>query len=263
MTVKPLELGHLDEPPIVEVVCGVKFAPVPGLDPIVLGAYWKERAADFPGRQVHEPLRDNNEVVWAVTPLVRFWFVSPSGEFLLQLQHDRFFLNWRRLREGTYPRFSDSDGQSGVLSRMLREFETFGEFCERTVGARPVPVRCELAKIDHFVEGKHWRDLADLAKLLPWLETFAAFSTSDVPGLLVQFTEPREGGSIAVTLRTGESAGDARRVLLLDTRMVRATSPDQHLSEVFTASNLEVNRVFERLVPAPQRGRFMRPVGAS
>lgn len=254
-----MKLGHLDDPPIAEVVCGVKFNVLPGLDPIMLGAYWKERAAEFPGRKVQEPLHDANELIWTTTPLVRFWFISQDGEFLLQLQHDRFFLNWRRVREGAYPRFNDRDGQSGVLSRMLKEFQTFGDFCERMVEARPIPVRCELSKIDHFIEPKHWNGLDDLAEMLPWLTTFAAFSTTGSPGITVQFTEPRDGGNLVVSLRTPVAVdGAASRIALLDTRVLRAVSAETDLAEVFTAANAEVNNVFGRLIPEAQLRRFMQ-----
>lgn len=74
----------------------MKFANLAGLDPVLIGAYWQERREEFPGRQLHEALQDPNEIVWSASPLVRVWLLSREGEFVLQMQHDRFYLNWRR-----------------------------------------------------------------------------------------------------------------------------------------------------------------------
>lgn len=251
-------LGHFDDPPIVEVVCGVKFGPVAGLDPIMLGAYWKERAEEYPTREVHEALVDSGPLVLLEAPHVRFWFVSPGGEFLLQLQHDRFFVNWRKVRDGSYPRFNDRDGQSGVLTRALGEFEIFSTFCERNLGVRPAPVRCELSKIDHLLEGRHWRDARDLAELLPWLQSFVGFSTSAAPEVSVQFAEPREGGNLVVTLRSAVTTARKSRAVVVETRIARQLTPGADLADVFRAANAEVNRVFGHLIPPTQRYRFAR-----
>jgi uncharacterized protein (TIGR04255 family) len=253
---EPLE--HLTEPPIAEVVCGVKFADLAGLDPVLIGAYWHERREEFPERQLHEALQDPHEVVWSSSPLVRVWLMTRDGEFLLQMQHDRFYLNWRRIGAGTYPRFNDRDDQRGVLTRTLSEFETFSSFCERALDARPRPLRCELTKIDHLVEGRHWSDLDDLSRMLPWLRTFAAFARSEAPTVAVQFSEQRDGGHLHVSLRVPTRASAGRRVVVMETRVIRELVPGSDLRSVFVSANAETNGVFSQLIPSAERVRFTR-----
>jgi hypothetical protein len=52
----------LERPPIVEVVCGLVFDPLP-LDGMLLGVYWDERKDDFPKRSLQPPLVDGLHLV--------------------------------------------------------------------------------------------------------------------------------------------------------------------------------------------------------
>jgi hypothetical protein len=48
-------LDRLENPPIVEVACGVIFEEIAALDPIFLGTYWLTRKDAFSGRQLGDP----------------------------------------------------------------------------------------------------------------------------------------------------------------------------------------------------------------
>src|SRR5690349_21253827 len=90
-------LEALKNPPIVEVGCGIIFDPIENLDPVSIGSYWHSRRADFPDRQVMHAVGDATRIVVGpgVGPL-RTWLISPTGNLVLQIQSDRFYLNWRR-----------------------------------------------------------------------------------------------------------------------------------------------------------------------
>ena len=50
------KLEKLDNPPVVEVICGVHFQPL-DIDPVVVGGYWAVECRDrFPKRQLHPAL---------------------------------------------------------------------------------------------------------------------------------------------------------------------------------------------------------------
>ena len=102
-----------------------------------------------------------------VGPL-RAWLVSTPDDYVLQIQPDRFYFNWRK-REGAYPHFGDYEPTKGVLSRSLSELAELGDFTLGALGQKPKPTQLELAKIDFLVSPKHWSDHADLAKVLPVL----------------------------------------------------------------------------------------------
>ncbi len=74
---------HLEAPPIEEVVCGVHFRPIARLDPIALGIFWKDGAAEsFPKREfkvalTHQPsleVHTSMDIGPIRTPAIRMEF---------------------------------------------------------------------------------------------------------------------------------------------------------------------------------------------
>ena len=255
-TDQPLE--PLAAPPIEEVVCGVMFPPLPGLDTIAAGAYWHERAGDFPNKEIHPGIVPPNVLRMGLMPQ-RAWLVSAGQDFLIQVQEDRFYLNWRR-RDAEYPRFRDHDGRLGVLSRMLEELDLFSAFCGRMLGASPVPAQVHLAKIDHLVEGKHWNVLPDLASAIPALGVLTQFAQTPMPALALRFDEIREDGAeLSVHLDTALRALPglkAARILKIEQIAARPMGHERDLRSSFEAMNGELNDVFGRLLPRPVRQRL-------
>lgn len=145
-----------------------------------------------------------------------------------------------------------------MLSRTLAEFESFSAFCERTLKVRPTPVRCEPTKIDHLIEGRHWKGLDDLSRMLPWLHTFVAFARSETPTMAVQFNEQRDGGNLLVSLRAPVSTTTGERVVALETRVIRDLGAGTDLRSVFASANAETNAVFSQLISKEERVRFTR-----
>lgn len=111
-----LVLASFNNPPVVEVAMGVEFLPLPDLTmvPLVqLSAEWQsdypvvqEQPAIPPTVDVFGPATFDFEIQSGVPP-VRLWLVSESGAELLQIQRDRFILNWRRTGpDERYPSFN-------------------------------------------------------------------------------------------------------------------------------------------------------------
>ena len=106
------------------------------------------------------------------------WYESPDSPFLLQLQKDAFFMNWRR-RIGTfvYPRFfhTREGEEQGVWDRFISEWEIFGKFCDKREIGTPEVLACHLAYINHMVHEAEWDDPADLAQ---WFHLLAGVKGS-------------------------------------------------------------------------------------
>lgn len=245
---------RLSAPPVTEVICGLIFEPIPEIDPLVLGSYWESRRKEFPNHQLQPPISDEASLVLAGLPPIRTWFLSAEDEFVLQIQHDRFYLNWRA-RGNEYPRFSDhSDRPPGLLSRLMKEFETFSLFCRERIGRAPAPLRIELAKVDHLLQGDHWKDFNDLGVLLPWLRVFARFTTSPDPAVGFRFAEDRDGGKLTVALDTavGRKPDESTfRLIKLETRVVRVVK--EEIRSEFIKANDALNDVFFDMIPKEQR----------
>lgn len=247
-----MPLEQLKAPPVIEVVCGFIFDALP-LDPLLLGTYWQQRRSDFPKREVHPPIAEAEAVtLFRGMGPIRSWLISDDDVFLIQIQRDRFYLNWRK-RSHDYPRFSDHPDKSpGILSRALQEFEKFQAFCQGELGSVPFPNQVDLAKIDHLIEGSHWCGLGDLAAMVPWLQPFAQFARSSEPALALRFSEQRNRGRLIVAADIG-LLEQRTRVLKVESRMARVDATD--CREAFTWANTELNEVFASLIPKEQRDR--------
>jgi uncharacterized protein (TIGR04255 family) len=252
-----MALPPLSNPPIVEVVCGVAFEALPELDPILLGTYWSQRRDQFPQRQLRPALHDQPSFVVGGVGPVRSWFVSGDDVFIIQIQPDRFYFNWRK-RDDAYPRFNDGGEQQGILTRFLEELQRFSDFCAESVGRRPAPTRIETTKIDHLVEGLHWEGLGDLATVVPWLAVFESFSTTKDPAVGLRFNEQREEARLLVALDTATRNDEAgqTRLLKLESQIVKALGAEDDLREVFRWANNELNGVFERMIAPDALRRF-------
>ena len=83
-------------------------------------------------------------------PLPRYWFLSPDKASLVQVQSDRFALNWRQALGGeTYPRYRR------LRPEFERRFRTFLEVASSDE-QNAVPTWCELTYINHVdAHGPH------------------------------------------------------------------------------------------------------------
>lgn len=258
---KTTPLPKLDDPPVVEVICGLCFAPL-DIDPVVAGAYWNERKTEFPRRQLHPAVERVSGFVINGVPRMRVWMLAEDESQLLQVQSDRFYLNWRRTGGGAaYPRFS---GDNGLCKRSLGEFERFSAFCKRTIDHQPVVDRIELGKVDHMLEGESWDGLADLAVLLPALAPMLRLSEGKDSAATLRFQDQVGTATLKVAIDSTFTMTPGRervRGLRIDT-VVSMPLDGKPTEEVFIEANGIVNSVFATLIPEAQRNaRFMRHKG--
>lgn len=253
-------LGKLEDPPINEVVCGVLFKPVANLDPVVLGSFWQLRRDAYPRREFKAPIAPQvpEGLLLQLSPDVgplRTWLISKDDVLIIQVQHDRFYLNWRA-RQGEYPRFNDWDGKQGLLSKFLAELRAFTAFVSKELGDKVELQGLELAKVDRFDHGRHWQSAADLAELLPMLRPAldVAIAGTD-PEVAVRLTMPLKDGSMDISIGGLARPGQPQnRALKLECRrsLRRVLSLDE-VEEAMKASNSDLNDLFQRLVPDQKR----------
>ncbi len=228
----------LDHPPINEVVCGFVFEPLP-LSTLDFGVYWEGRRDDYPRHELHPPVLDGGGIRLGPVVDARAWLVAASEEFLLQLQSDRFYVNWRR-RGDSYPRFSDYEDGLGLKSRAIQEFETFAAFASERAGAHLGITRLELTKIDLFESGRDYEDLADLQDLIGVTRVFEQVSSSDPRQLQLRLVEGDGPTSTQISVSM-----DPKKVRI-ETRHLFPFNGD--LNDDFDAANKRVNEVFFGLV---------------
>lgn len=246
----------LKSPPIVEVVCGFYFAPLPALDPIAVGKYWSRgKSDDYPKTELHPPVAERGgfTVTQGVGP-VRSWLISKSDEYVIQIQPDRFYFNWRK-RGGAYPEFGETG--HGVLSLGMTEFDQFSTFCHQDLGLQPTVTRLELAKVNHIVQGEHWNDFRELSELLPIVGPIMQVTKSGEPLIDLRIVESRRDQDLRCHL-TNMLPGASGVQLEIRTS---ADAANSSLREKFIAANKLANETFFGLVANERLDRFGGIVG--
>jgi uncharacterized protein (TIGR04255 family) len=125
----PERLPQFGRPPLNEVVLGVQFTPPKGYHQIHAGAVWQCFQDDYPDVQelqaiepvfetfgLPQPFPTSGHIrLLAGAPHIRYWFMKPKGEELLQFQPDRLLHNWRKNDDpnNNYPHFE----------RMIEKFQ--------------------------------------------------------------------------------------------------------------------------------------------
>ena len=107
------ELPEFENPPVVEVVCGVLFNRLP-MQAAHLGVLWEKFKPDYPSCQDVNPLAPIMETfdgspgvpqeIDLSDVLPRTWFLHKRGVGVVQVQRDRFLHNWKKSKpDDEYP----------------------------------------------------------------------------------------------------------------------------------------------------------------
>ena len=157
-----VDLPDFRTPPIIEVVCGVRFVPLQDWVIPHVGAYWHRVRDRFPRVEHAQPLPGGIEIFDSTTniPLPRIWLINETDDRLVQLQSGRFFFNWRH-RGNDYPRFRN------LYVEFCEMFNGFVEFVnENDLGDVSVEA-FELTYINHVFEGDGWGLPEMIGKVVP------------------------------------------------------------------------------------------------
>ena len=171
-------LPKFDNPPVVEAVLGVQFAPLPGFSSAHAGWFWRERlGTDWPTVTEARPVPDaferfGEEQEWdfrrvlikPAEPLLRSQFINADEERMVQVQNTRLHYNWRK-RESDYPSYQNS------ITAFEATWESFREFCLGAGLGSPEPNQWEVTYINHVEKGELWSTAEDWCKVAPKAST--------------------------------------------------------------------------------------------
>ncbi len=168
------------DPPVSEVVLSVQFLPLAGWRSPHAGWYWSRIGSDYPIAEEHpalpmqiekfgEELRQSHFVqspirVGFEPNTSRFWFIADPSTRLIQIQRDRFTINWRKVtgRE-IYPRYEDE-----MRPRFEHEWLGFKDFVvENGLGVIDVQ-QCEITYVNHIPCGAGWETFSKALSLLSY-----------------------------------------------------------------------------------------------
>ena len=124
---EPTQCPGLHESPLIELVCGVHYAPTK-LDGAVIGVFWDGRKDQYPEQSLQTAVVDGASL--SINGIrIRGVFVSYDRSNYLQIQHDRFHVN-RRAVGGVPPRFTGHSVADSVMVTCIDEFDRIDKFCE-------------------------------------------------------------------------------------------------------------------------------------
>ncbi len=162
------------KPPVIEVVWSVQFAPLPWLTAAHTGVFWNKIREDFPACEEHPPIERKQEPESLLEPrqiiaefspkppLCRQWFISSAGNDLVQVQGDRFCVNWRKVEAGDqYPRYAY------VRDQFTRRWQQFCDFVRTESGSVPQVELLEMTYVNHIFKGEGWSSPRDIGNVFP------------------------------------------------------------------------------------------------
>lgn len=214
-----------DNPPVVEVVCGVTFQPLEHMQSTHYGLYWQLIKEQYGAYQDRAPLAPVVEAAQGRQPLEfefvdrpplpRAWFINQDNNALIQLQQDRFLHNWRKKTEETaYPRYDN------VFAEFSHRLFEFNDFLDGKQLSSIEPIQYELTYVNHIPKGQNWESLSDIGGVL------VAFTDRISSGKFLPSTEgidwtatfklPEDNGRLYVQLRTALRADDKTPLLQLN-----------------------------------------------
>lgn len=170
----PRHLPGYNNPPVTEVVLGVQFDPIANIRSEHLVLLWKEYRERFPNIEEHPPLNSTFESfepgprkkepiqiqLIQGQPPSRRWFLSSEGDELIQVQFDRFVVNWRSLKENhAYPRFEH------VRDVFLKEFDIFSAFIKAEELGDINFNQCEITYVNQIKPEEVWGRFGQLNKV--------------------------------------------------------------------------------------------------
>lgn len=174
-SVSATNLPKFKNPPVTEVALSLQFDTLPGLQIHHFGLLWSQFRDRFSKVESHPPIERAVEVFQrepVIQPTVTFelvnpfmtprvWFVNEARSELLQIQRDRFIVNWRRVKaEDKYPNYEY------IRAMMEREFATFSTFVSENKLGDIVFNQCEVTYINQIQPCSIWERHAQVGKVL-------------------------------------------------------------------------------------------------
>lgn len=166
-----------EKPPVVEVALSLQFRPLELLRSPHFGLLWPAfRARGYSGIEDHGELEPTFEDFDSkptprvgvrmqtfndAPPLPRVWFLNAAQNELVQLQRDRFIVNWRQGAEAeSYPRYGS------IRNRFLSDFAALVEFLKSEKLGEIMPTQCELTYVNHMPAGQGWARLGEAERVV-------------------------------------------------------------------------------------------------
>jgi uncharacterized protein (TIGR04255 family) len=210
-------LPSYKNPPVNEVVCGMRFQTPEKLRIPHIGLLWEKFREEYPNIQHASPIISvPGQIIEDKTtgfPLPRVWFINLQDNELIQFQCDRFYYNWRR-RNGVYPRYPK------VISNFEAAFNKIKDFFKENEFGDFITLELELSYINHIPKGEGWDTVEDLRNLLvdfPWKQRKDRFLPNPYKTTWTSvFQLPNENGHLTLNVKEVTRISDKVPIIILE-----------------------------------------------
>jgi len=225
MSERSKKYPDFENPPVIEVVCGVHFKTIKNLLAPHFGLLWEKYRDEYPICQEVAPLapaierfdgeRNIGFEFQETPPLPRIWYVHKSENGIIQVQKDRFLHNWRKVHPNDeYPRYPK------VIKLFKNKLSHFQDFLIENDFGEIEPLQYEMTYVNHICEGEGWNDLSDIGNILKdfvFLKNHNRFLPEpEKIHWRTSFLMPDRSGRMHVTVRNALRKDDGKPVVLLD-----------------------------------------------
>jgi uncharacterized protein (TIGR04255 family) len=230
-------------PPVVETALSVQFNALAGFTAAHAGWFWKdyvEKLGDGPSKEWKQVIETVSipeqfekfgaEEVW-VPPVSlvqglmspRIQIIRGDGERMVQLQNNRFILNWRKFASA-YPSYET------LLPEFRNMLSAFESFCSESGFGAPVYNLWELTYVDQMKKGTMWDSARDLSRIFPALA---------MPPVSVRHAPPSDDERVSADWRF--SLANQRGRLYIQLRQARLPLSNEEVIQLTTTARGPVN----------------------
>jgi len=254
-------IAKFDNPPVIETVLGIQFAPLERFTASHVGLYWSGHLDDGwteikeAAPLVPQVVKFNRQDMFQAPgfrieeskPLIRTQVILGNQEQMLQIQEDRFIFNWKK-RGRDYPSY---DSLRPEFTKHFRAFQSFVQ--ANNLGDIKLD-HWEVTYVNRILKGELWNSLDDWESIFP--NVFAPYN--EVNGQLLEgfnsrwgFRLGKEEGrltvSLAHVLTKDENDANGDSVEAIDFRL-SAQGPIRDLNELDKSFDLGHNAIVSRFV---------------
>ena len=251
ISLKMDSLPSYKNPPVNEVVCGVRFRTPEKLRIPHIGILWEKFRLDYPIIQHAPPITAAKSQIPVDNatglPLPRIWFINKSDDQLIQFQLDQFYFNWRR-RENEYPRYPH------VIENFENLWATILDFFNEFDLGELKPIEYQLSYINHIPRGQGWNTIDDLSTIFSdfvWRPKKGRFLPNpENVSWHTKFKLPEEKGFLNINLKQAIRFQDRvpLLVLTLTARGLSESTNKNSIREWFDVAHEWIVRGFADLI---------------
>jgi uncharacterized protein (TIGR04255 family) len=238
-----------ENPPIDEIVCGMRFDPIKQLQSGHFGILWQKFRPDFPRTEDQIPVLPVSQEDLGTPdklPLPRVWFIHENENELIQVQRNRFLHNWRKRRpDDEYP------GYKTVIEDFERYLSRFEEFLLEENLGNFVAKEYELTYIDLIPKGHGWENPGNLENVFSNLLSLTrqGIPLNNIRGINWQIILDLPGGlgQLRTSIRSAQRISDNQEVLHMEFNAL-SNQPYQPMRTWFEDAHNAITKLFSSLV---------------